>query len=33
MTGIRAEDKREQMEKGRGAKKVMGDVGKQRREE
>lgn len=32
MTGIRAGDKREQMEGGREEKKVMGGVGKQNRE-
>lgn len=33
MTGIREGDKREQMEKGREGKKVMGGAGKQKREE
>lgn len=32
MTGVREVDKREQMEKGREGKKVMGGVGKQKRE-
>lgn len=33
MTGIREEDKREQMEKGREEKKVAGGVGKQKSRE